>query len=51
MIPFTNPEIQLDLIRRQSQELVREAEAYRLARSVRPGRSPRWPRLKRRSAP
>ncbi|MEU4691066.1 hypothetical protein [Actinoplanes sp. NPDC023714] len=35
MIPFTNPEMQLELIHSQAAELEREASKYRLARSVR----------------
>ncbi|WP_433829091.1 hypothetical protein ACQP2E_07135 [Actinoplanes sp. CA-015351] len=47
MIPFTNPEIQLELIRQQGQELAREAAKYRRARALRPEKPRHWPRFKR----
>jgi hypothetical protein len=43
MIPFTNPEIQLELVRSQAAELQREASMFRLARAF-PARRRRFPR-------
>ncbi|WP_160165813.1 hypothetical protein [Actinoplanes sp. OR16] len=48
MIPFTNPEIQLELIHSQAAELEREASKHRLARSVRKTK-PRFRRAPRQS--
>ncbi|MEU4560885.1 hypothetical protein AB0F72_21110 [Actinoplanes sp. NPDC023936] len=47
MIPFTNPEIQLELVHSQAAELVREADDYRRAKAFRPKEPRRWPRFKR----
>lgn len=46
MIPFTNPEIQLDLIRSHTAELRREAAEFRRARQAQRGGS-RFRRLRR----
>jgi hypothetical protein len=49
MIPFANPETQLQLIQQQTGELIREAAEYRRARLV-AEQSPRrrWPWRSRR---
>jgi hypothetical protein len=50
MIPFASPEIQFDLIREHTEELVREAAEDRRARQIaeRPARRfGRWPRGRR----
>lgn len=47
MIPFTNPEIQLELVHAQAAELVREADDYRRAKALRPKEPRHWPRLRR----
>ncbi|MEV6301095.1 hypothetical protein AB0M02_16930 [Actinoplanes sp. NPDC051861] len=47
MIPFTSPEIQFDLIRERNEELVREADLYRLARGGAHRRRWRWPLVRR----
>ena len=54
MIPFTSPELQLDLIRSHTDELIRLADQDRLARqsTERPERrAGRWPRVRRAARP
>ncbi len=47
MIPFTNPEIQLELVHSQAAELARAADDYRRAKAFRPKEPRHWRRFRR----
>ena len=51
MIPFANPEMQLQLIHEQTGQLIRTAEEYRRARLVASPARRRWPWLRRYAQP